>query len=131
MTDEDIAELRKLQWMPSRIPPLDALTIFRPTGSPDPDPVLNDTLARMGRRSRWYPQADGVRGVMPYQPGEPYDSSRFTRELKAWDFDDCDMCVKRIPATTLCWVPRSGPNRLLCTDCYDRNMAPFMQRLWS
>jgi hypothetical protein len=118
MTEEERAQLAELPWMQSRIPALDALTIFMPDGT-GPDPVIEETARRMGGRGRWYPVAGGVRGVMPYN-GQPYDTAGFTLEPKGWDFNDCDACVNQIPAMTLCWVTRSGAYYLLCTECYDR-----------
>jgi hypothetical protein len=112
---ERIASLSKLQFMPSRIPALDALATFVPTGE-ESDPVVTAATSRAGF-SRWFPVSGGHRLLVPFEGGE-YDSQRFTIEPKAWDHETCKICRTSIPAMTLCWVTTSGAYIILCEKCH-------------
>jgi hypothetical protein len=129
MTEEELAQLPTLPWMQSRIPTLDALTTFAPDDGSGPDPVIADTLDRMGGSSRWYPVAGGHRVLIRYNGGS-YDPRRFKLEPRAWDHEHCDACNKHISAMTLCWVTRSGFYFLLCTDCHLRYVASRKRKWW-
>jgi hypothetical protein len=119
MTEQELAELPLHLWMQSRIPALDALAAFVPTGS-ESDPVIAETQKHISN-SRWYTVSGGHRVLFPYEGGE-YDSSRFTIESRAWDHEHCKACGEIIPAMTLCWVTKSGPCIFLCSDCYERHV---------
>jgi hypothetical protein len=112
---EQKASLNKLQFMPSRIPALDALATFVPTGN-EGDPVVTAATGRAGF-SRWFPVSGGHRLLVPFEGGE-YDTQRFTIESKAWDHETCKVCRSSIPAMTLCWVAQSGAYIILCQSCY-------------
>ena len=120
MTDFTDGQLRKAPWMHSRIPALDALVAFVPTGE-KPDPALS-TAAQAAGSSRWYPLEGGHRLVLRYEGG-PYDQSLFTVEPGAWDHEHCDRCGANIPAMTLCWVTERDPYVLLCVDCHKAVMV--------
>lgn len=102
MTDQELSELPKYQWMESRIPARDALSTFAPD-APEPDPVIAEMQSRAGG-SRWYPIQGGHRVLIPFEGGA-YDSSRFTIETRAWDHEHCDVCGEQIPAMTLVTLP--------------------------
>jgi hypothetical protein len=116
MTDRELAELRGLQWMESRIPARAALATFVPEGS-ERDPVIERLHARVGG-SRWFPVSGGTRILMPFDNG-PYDPTRFSIEEGAWDHEHCDACGENISAMTLCHVTEPlQPYVLLCAQCY-------------
>ena len=121
MTDEELSELTRYPWMPSRIPARDALSMFVPDAS-EPDPVIGQLQSQAGG-SRWFPVEGGHRVLIPYEGGA-YDSSRFTIESRAWDHEHCDVCQEHIPAMTLCHVTKPGqPYILLCASCYERHVT--------
>jgi hypothetical protein len=100
--------------MESRIPALDALSTFVPEGQ-TPTGSVEETLDRIGSH-RWFPRPGGHKVIAPYDGGA-YDVAHFTVEKKAWDHEHCKVCGSSIPAMTLCWVTRTGPYILLCSDC--------------
>ena len=69
MTAEELAELRGHKWMPSRIPALDALSIFVPEGQEENDPAVTEMSARIGS-CRWYPVPGGHKVLFPYEGGD-------------------------------------------------------------
>ncbi len=85
-------------------------------------------MAEMSKRcgeSVWYPVEGGHRVLFLYD-GEAFDfdTSRFTREPKAWDHEQCSICQERIPAMTLCYVTRpEQPYLSLCASCYERHVS--------
>ena len=115
MNDDDLAHLRGFTYHQSRIPALDALATFVPTGE-ESDPVLREVIARTGF-SRWSPVTGGHRVLILHERGS-YDPNRFTLEKGAWDHEHCWSCRTRIPPMTLCWVTKSGPYILLCEECH-------------
>jgi hypothetical protein len=116
MTD-NFAEYRSLSFMQSRIPALDALSTFVPTGQEE-DPETRQALASRGF-SRWFPVAGGHKVLVPYEGGE-FDANRFTIEKDAWDHEHCKVCGANIEPMTLCWATKSGPYVILCADCHDK-----------
>jgi hypothetical protein len=122
MTNEELSQLPAYPWMESRIPALDALTTFDPDNGTGPDPVIAETIRRMGGSSRWYPVSGGHRVVIPYN-GQPYDRARFAIEPRIWDHEHCSVCNTHIPAMTFCWVTQHGRYYLLCIDCHTRHVA--------
>ena len=72
---KDLSELRKLTFVPTRIPRLDALEVFVPTGS-EADPEIARVAERTGF-SRWFPVEGGHRAQILYQGGD-YDQARFS-----------------------------------------------------
>ncbi|HEY1663887.1 MAG TPA: hypothetical protein VGI03_15825 [Verrucomicrobiae bacterium] len=118
MTDEELSNLPTYRWTPSRIPLRDALSTFVPD-APEPEPIITEMGNRCGEII-WHPVKGGHRVLFLYDGGA-FDSSRFTLELKVWDYDECAVCGKHIPAKTLCHVTEpQQPYVLLCADCYDR-----------
>lgn len=115
MTSEELTWLRQLRFVPSRIPKLDAISTFVPTGS-ETDPVLAETHAQSGF-SRWFPAEGGHKVSFPFEGGA-YDASRFELEPEAWDHETCKTCRLHIDAMTLCWVTESGPYVILCEGCH-------------
>ena len=114
VTEQEVQDLARFTWMPSRIPPQDALVAFVPDGPRDP---VVDALATT-RSSRWYPLAGGTRVVVRYSPEIEYDATRFHIERGAWDHEHCDVCGAHIPSMSLCWVTESGTYVLLCESCH-------------
>jgi hypothetical protein len=115
MTEERLAELRTLQYRPSRFPALDGISAFVPTGQEN-DPVIRAALELKGY-SRWTP-VDGGHRLLILHEGEPFDGSRFTFEKGAWDHEHCTECRVRIPTMTLCWLSEDGPYTILCEQCH-------------
>jgi hypothetical protein len=113
---DEFAQVRGLRFVESRIPALDALTVFVRDGE-RPHARVQAVLDAMP--SRWYPEAGGHR-VLVYYEGGDYDRTQFSLKSKAWDHEHCGVCNGRIPSMTLCWVTESGPYFLLCTDCETR-----------
>jgi hypothetical protein len=129
MTGEELAELRKVDWMQSRVPVLDALCTFhRGVGSDgtDLDPALTKELNGW-HEQRWYSVEGGSRVLVP-NDGRPYDPQKFTVGVGEWDHNTCDYCTARIPAMTLCWVTRRDPYVILCIACYAREIR--RKRWW-
>ena len=100
--------------MASRIPLRDALTTLIPPGSGEfPKEKLPPGEAR------WYPQDDGsLRLRVPYN-GRAFDAGLFQIEPGGWDHTTCDVCVRRIPPMTLCYVTKFNPYVELCVECYE------------
>jgi hypothetical protein len=115
VTPEEKASLTELQFMRSRIPALDALSTFVPTGE-ESDADISAAISRKGF-SRWFPASGGHRLLIPFE-GEKYDPARFTVEPKAWDHETCKICRISIPSMTLCWVTTNGPCIILCENCH-------------
>jgi len=122
MDDElELEHLRTLTFAQSRIPGLDALEAFVPTGVES-----NDELAELTSRtgfSRWRPVEGGHQVLILYQGG-PYDRRRYTLRKGAWDHEHCKRCLVRIPPMTLCWVSTGRDYTILCEDCHRRVNAP-------
>jgi len=109
------AELRRLSFMESRIPRLDALEVFVPTGAED-DEALSELMGRTGF-SRWFPVEGGHRVQILFEGGQ-YDRNRFVFVEGGWDHEHCRRCQRTIEPMTLCWVTEGGPFMLLCIDCH-------------
>jgi hypothetical protein len=114
MTEDRLSELVGFRFMESRIPPLDALSVFVPEGQQPPESA-KETVARIGF-SRWYPVAGGHKVLIPYEGGA-FDNSTFSIEKGAWNHEHCHVCQTNIPAMTLCWVTEDGPYIILCVEC--------------
>ena len=107
--------------MESRIPALDALSIFVAAGA-EQEPLIAELQRRSGG-SRWFPVQGGHRVLMRFDGG-PYDPTRCTIAPGAWDHEHCDVCGERITAMTLCHVTVPGePYVLLCSSCYAEHVA--------
>jgi hypothetical protein len=113
--NKDLDELRRLRFMPSRIPALDALEIFVLDGT-QPDAEFTELQRRTGR-SRWYPKEGGHHVLILYEGG-PFNAERFSLVKGAWDHEHCGRCQGTIEPMTLCWVTESGEYVLLDEKCY-------------
>ena len=113
--DDDLVELRRLQFQQSRIPALDALEIFVPDKAP-PDPELDELRGRTGH-SRWYPVPGGHRVLVLYETG-PFNAARFVLRKGAWAHEHCKRCRDQIPCMTLCWVSTDDSYTILCEACH-------------
>ena len=118
---EDLDSLRRLSFMPSRIPALDALEIFVPDGAAA-DAELEELQRRSGG-SRWYPVQGGHRVLILYEGG-PYNAQRFSLAKGAWDHEHCSRCGATIEPMTLCWVTESGDYVLLDEKCRTEVFGP-------
>ena len=114
MTD-DLNEYRKLLFMPSRIPALDALETFVPTGA-ERDAEMEGLIGRTGF-ARWYPVEGGHLMRTLYEGGD-YNAERFTLLKGGWDHEHCTRCRENIAPMTLCWVTRSGRYVILDEECH-------------
>jgi hypothetical protein len=112
---EDLSELRKLTFVPSRIPRLDALEVFVPKGS-EADPAIEEVTKRTGA-SRWFPVDGGHRVQILYEGGD-YDQARFSLVRGGWDHEHCTRCGNTIPSMTRCWVTESERYIVLCEACH-------------
>jgi len=119
MTEDEIAQLPKFEWMPSRIPKRNALVAFIPESSTGCPPAIE--AASQKAPSRWYPQPGGLRVLILYEGGS-YDAKTFQVETGAWDHEDCDVCDKQIPPMTLCYVTKRGRYISLCEPCYRKHV---------
>jgi hypothetical protein len=117
VTPDELTWLRELRFAPSRIPKLDAIGTFVPTGT-ETDAVIAEAHSRTGF-ARWFPVDGGHKVIFPFEGGA-YDSSRFQLEPEAWDHETCKVCRRHIPAMTLCWVTESGPYVILCDECHGK-----------
>jgi hypothetical protein len=115
--DETYAKYRKMSFMQSRIPALDALSTFVPTGQEE-DVELRKAISPTGF-SRWFPVDGGHEVITPYQGGE-FDTNRFKIKKGAWDHEHCTECRDDIEPMTFCWVTKSGRYVILCESCYKR-----------
>ena len=106
MAERELDEFRNLKFVPSRIPALDGLVAFVPTGH-EQDAAVTELTARASQ-SRWYPVEGGHRVVVPYEGGA-YDVSFCTLEPGAWDHEHCMHCGQTIEPRTLCWVTADTP----------------------
>lgn len=113
---DDLAEFRRLSFSESRIPALDALEGFVPTGA-ERDPAVESARSLTGF-SRWCPVAGGHRLQFLYESGE-YDRQRFTLVKGAWNHEHCTRCSARIDFRTRCFTARSGPFIVLCEGCHE------------
>lgn len=116
-TNDILWPYRMLQFAQSRIPVLDALSTFVPTGHDD-DP---DVLAAINVKgaSRWFPVDGGHELLIPYE-GQPFDERRFKIAKGGWDHEHCKACSANIEPMTLCWVTESGPYLILCDACHQK-----------
>jgi hypothetical protein len=114
LTNEEHEWLQQFTFAKSRIPKLDALSVFVPHGG-ESDPTISEQHARVGF-SRWFPVEGGHRVLFPYEGGD-FDASRFSIEHEAWDHETCKICRAHIPSMTLCWVTQDGPYVILCSAC--------------
>lgn len=112
---DDPKGLRRLKFMPSRIPALDAVEVFVPDGAA-PDAELEELQSRTGQ-SRWHPVQGGHRVLILYERGA-YNAERFSLVKGAWDHQHCSRCRARIESMTLCWVTESGEYVLLDEKCH-------------
>jgi hypothetical protein len=117
MTEDRFADFRKLSFMESRIPALDALKTFVPTGEEE-DPEIQKALRSKGF-ARWYPVEGGHEVLVPYEGGS-FDVKRFEIAKGGWDHEHCKSCGATIEPMTLCWVTRSGQYVILCSECYEK-----------
>jgi len=106
---------RGLRFMQSRIPVLDTLVAFVPSGS-QPSAAVAQALEHAGQ-SRWFPEPGGHRVAMPYE-GWAYDTTVLERQPGGWDHEHCRGCQCQVPANTLCWVTESGAFLVLCCSCH-------------
>jgi hypothetical protein len=112
---DDLDYFRRLKFMRTRIPALDALEVFVPEGN-EADTELTETQSRTGQ-SRWYPVEGGHRVLILYEGG-PFNEERFSLIKGAWDHEHCSRCREQIKPMTLCWVTESGRYVLLDEECY-------------
>jgi hypothetical protein len=124
--DDDLEEFRRYSFVETRIPALDALEVFVPTGQEN-DSAINELTRRTGF-SRWFPVADGHRALILYEGGE-YDSRRFTLIMGAWDHEHCKRCQTRIKPMTPCWVTDNGPYIICAKNAIAWYLAPSNNRL--
>jgi hypothetical protein len=121
LTEGQIAQLPKFEWMESRIPASDAVSMFVPNQS-EQEQFVKDAHRRF-HRSRWFPVDGGHRVMLPHD-GQEFDGARFQLEPRAWDHEHCSLCGESIPAMTLCWVTMPKyPYVLLCVGCHARIAA--------
>ena len=113
--DDDLPQFRQLEFRPSRIPVLDALETFVPTGAENDD-SLAEIRSRRGF-SRWRPVEGGHQVLILYEGGA-YDPTRYSLRKGAWDHEHCKRCVVRIDAMTLCWVSTGSDYTILCEECH-------------
>ena len=112
---DDLTEYRRLQFLPSRIPALDALEIFVPDKAL-PDQELDNIRGRSGQ-SRWFPVEGGHRVLILHERG-PFNADRFTLREGAWNHEHCKRCRAQIPAMTLCWVSTDSSYTIVCESCH-------------
>jgi len=124
--DDELRELRRLRYHPSRIPALDALEIFVPDGA-ESDPELEVVRGRTGP-SRWYPVHGGHQVLVLYEGGA-FNEHRFALRKGAWDHEHCKRCSELIPSMTLCWVSADTTYTILCGTCHELVSQTFVQRL--
>jgi hypothetical protein len=113
--EDDFAELRRLSFMESRIPALDALEGFVPTGG-EGDPAVEAAQSLTGF-SRWRSVEGGHEVQFLYEGGN-YDTSRFRLMKGAWDHEICKRCAGKIEAMSPCFVTSNGPYVILCETCH-------------
>lgn len=114
--EEGLARFRGLPFIPSHVHVLDALVLFVPYGQPI-SATVQQVLDRTGP-GRWFEVEGGHEFLVSYEGG-PYDKS-FKLRPKAWDFEVCSSCGRRLPVTTPCWITEHGPYNVLCTACKAR-----------
>jgi hypothetical protein len=118
------ASLQSYDWMESRIPARDALSVFVPSNLPCPK--LVEEMAKV-TESRWYPRPGGHRVVIlfdQYPVQKKYDASIFALENGAWDYNECMNCMGFIQSMELCHVTHfNDPYVLLCEKCYGELVA--------
>src|SRR4051812_2989761 len=98
--------------MPSRIPIRDALTTLIPKDVKFPEKDIPPAF-----ETRWFPQEDGGLRLMTQYDGGPYNDKFFSKKKRGWDHTPCDVCNRRIPAMTLCFVTADSPYMGLCWQC--------------
>jgi hypothetical protein len=119
--DAELEQFRRYSYKQSRIPALDALEVFVPTGQENDD-VIKEVTSRTGS-SRWFPVSGGHRVLILYEGGG-YDSRRFTLIKGAWDHEHCTRCRDQIKPMTLCWVTEIVPCIILCEECHRLIISP-------
>jgi hypothetical protein len=121
---QELKELRQLEYRESRIPALDALEAFVPDDARH-DSVIAEMTSRTGF-SRWKPVEGGHQVLILYEGGG-FDSNRFTLRQGAWDNEHCKRCASRIRAMETCWVSTGDGYTILCAECHrlvaDRTQA--------
>lgn len=117
MLTEHAERYRQYKFSPSRIPALDALSVF--VQGEEEDTVVNEMIDRVGF-GRWYPVEGGHEVLILYEGG-PFDVSRFTIKKGARDHEHCRGCSANITPMTLCWATESGPHVILC-ETYHRQL---------
>ena len=118
MKNEDtLSPYANFSFIKSRIPALDALSMFVPEGKEE-DPVIQETIRARGF-SRWYPEEGGHKVVIPHD-GQKFDDKLFTLEKRAWNHEHCKGCGGNIEPMELCWVTESGPYVVLCISCHKK-----------
>ena len=115
MNEEELSELSKLQWMPSRIPKRPALVTFVQEQTACPQPVRE--AMESSTESRWYPEDGGYLVHILYN-GQDYDQEVLELQSDAWAFEDCHSCDGHIQPMELCYVTSSGHYVALCQTCY-------------
>jgi len=88
-TEDRFAKFRGLSFIQSRIPALDALSMFVAKGQEEAPEVRKFTGSK--GTSRWFPIEGGHKVIIPYEGGE-FDSKRFQIEKGAWDHEHCKIC---------------------------------------
>lgn len=83
------------------------------------------SIARMSGRcgeSVWFEAEGGHRVLFLYDGGD-FDATRFTLELKVWDYNECAICEVEVPAMTPCHVTKPNqPYFLLCAECFEHHI---------
>ena len=88
--DIELSNYNQNEFMPSRIPKLDALETFIPAGKEN-EKSFKKTLSNP---SRWLPVNGGHKVLIPYD-GEKFDSKIFSIAKEAWDHEHCMNCNVR------------------------------------
>jgi hypothetical protein len=97
MDADTFGHYRQLTFMETRVPALDALSVFIREGQLLEGRV-RDRLEQ--GPNRWYPAEGGQRVLLLYEGGD-FEADLFTIEPKAWDHEHCTRCRAHIPAMTL------------------------------
>ena len=106
--EDDLTQFRNLEFRESRIPALDALEVFVPSGGEN-DETLTEIRRRTGF-SRWRPVEGGHQVLILYEGGT-YDPERYSLRKGAWDHEHCKRCGVHIEAMTLCFSHVAPPSK--------------------